>query len=255
MSGETHFVGSALPRPSLRTALAAPVRLQTYRNLLYLALAFPLGLCYFVVLSVGLSLGGALVVTVVGIPLLLVVLAVATGLASVERRLTALLLGVSISSPTRPADGSLVDRAKRLVVDVGTWKAVVYLGSKLFIGVTALVLITSLLVTAVTMLFVPFVYDRPGVFVGVATDGPATLHPSLFLGWNDLLVGAQAVFTFTSWRVTSLPEATGVAALGVLLGVVSLNLLNGLAWLSARYTEFMLGGDADRGDAGADAAV
>jgi len=236
--------------PHVRSVLGVPFRLQTYRNLLYLALAFPLGIVYFVLLSVGLSLGVVLAITVVGIPLLLVVLALATGLAAVERELTALLLGVDIESSGSPvleptaADstlGSLLERAKLLVTDLGTWKAVVYLGSKLFVGVASFTLIMTLLTTSVSMLVVPFVYDQPGVYVGFVTDAPIRLHPSLYVAWRQLLVGVETVVHVGSWQVTTLSQALAVAAVGVGLGVVSLHILNGLARVSAWYTRYMLG--------------
>ncbi|MFC6976157.1 hypothetical protein ACFQL1_18055 [Halomicroarcula sp. GCM10025709] len=40
-----------------RRFVGAPVRLQTYRNLLYLLLAFPAGFVYVFVVSFGVSLG------------------------------------------------------------------------------------------------------------------------------------------------------------------------------------------------------
>ncbi|WP_135853081.1 sensor domain-containing protein [Halorussus salinus] len=220
-----------------------PFRLQTYRNLLYLALAFPLGLAYFIFLLVGLSLGVGLAITVVGIPILLAVLAISTGLASVEREIATVLLGVEVESPgwVVTDEGTIIDRAKRLVTDLGTWKALAYLGSKLVIGITAFVAVTTLLVTAVSMLAVPLVYDQPGVYVGLVTDAPIQFHPSLYVVWRNLLVGVETVVNIESWQVRTLPAALGVAGFGLLLGIVSLHLLNGLARFSAWYTKFMLG--------------
>lgn len=43
-------------RHPLARFLAAPLEARSYTNLLYLALAFPLGLSYFIFLAVGLSL-------------------------------------------------------------------------------------------------------------------------------------------------------------------------------------------------------
>ncbi|UPV74892.1 sensor domain-containing protein [Halorussus limi] len=237
---------SERPASRLWAVLGVPFRLQTYRNLLYLVLAFPLGLAYFVFLSVGLSLGVGLAVTVVGIPILLAVLAISTGLASVEREMATLLLGVDVESPgwVVTESGPITERAKRLVTDLGTWKALVYLGSKLVIGVAAFVTVTTLLVTSVSLLAVPLVYDHPGVYVGIVTDAPIQLHPSLYVVWRNLLVGVETVVEIGSWQVTTLPAALGVAGLGVLLGVASLHLLNGLARFSAWYTKLMLGANA-----------
>ena len=233
-------------RPTLRSVVSAPLRGQTYRNLLYLTLAFPLGLLYFTVLSIGLPVGVALAFVVIGVPIVLAVLAVATGFASVERKLTTLLLGIDIDPPSDSPfalddDRSATERAKALVVGVGTWKAVVYLASKAVLGVVSFTAITSLLVTAVTMAMVPFVYDKPGVYVGLVLDAPATIHPAITYAWHDLLVGARTAVEITSWQVTTLPEALGVAFLGVCLVVLALNALNLLAWASGRYAQFMLG--------------
>jgi hypothetical protein len=232
----------------VRTVFGVPFRLQTYRNLLYLALAAPLGLAYFVFLSVGLSLGVGLAITVVGIPLLLLVLAVSTGLASIERAIATFLLGVEVESPgwVVTERGSILERAKRLVTDLGTWKAVVYLGTKLFIGVAAFVAVTTLLVTAVSMLTVPLVYDQPGVYVGIVTDAPIRFHPSLYVAWRHLLVGVETVIHVGTWQIQTLSEALAVAGFGVLLGVASLHLLNAMARFSAWYTKLMLGDGAER---------
>jgi len=229
---------------SLRSVFGVPLRLQTYRNLLYLLLAFPLGLVYFLFLSIGLSVGVGLAIVVVGIPILLAVLAVSTGLATVERELATLLLGVRIETTSEPTPDSLVERAKRLVTDVGTWTALVYLGSKFVIGVVSFVVVTTLLVTATSLLAVPFVYQQPGVYVGIVTDAPIELHPSLYVAWREILVGVETVVSVGSWQVTTLPQALAVAGSGVLLGVASLHLLNGLARFSGWYTKLMLGSSA-----------
>jgi hypothetical protein len=44
---------------------------QTYKNVLYLFLAFPLGIAYFVFLSIGFALGLGLSVLVIGLGILL----------------------------------------------------------------------------------------------------------------------------------------------------------------------------------------
>ncbi|NHN59681.1 MULTISPECIES: sensor domain-containing protein [Halorussus] len=252
MSTDQHARRRTGPTGALRAVFGVPFRLQTYRNLLYLALAFPLGLLYFVFLSVGLSLGVALAVVVVGIPILLAVLAIATGIASVERELATLLLGVDIETP--PDDepwsvptsaGSVLERARSLVTDLETWKALVYLGTKLFLGIASFVVVTTMLVTAVSLLAVPLVYDQPGVYVGVVTDAPLRLHPSLYVVWHDLLVGVETVVHVGSWQVRTLPAALAVAAFGAALGVASLHLLNGLARFSAWYAKAMLGTGVD----------
>ena len=63
----------------------AVLRGQTWLNLAYLLLAFPTGLVYFIVLVVGISLGVALAILVVGLGILLATLAAWRGMAAVEQ--------------------------------------------------------------------------------------------------------------------------------------------------------------------------
>src|SRR6478736_1122150 len=65
----------------------APFRLRTYANLLYLWLAFPLGLFYFVTLITGFSLGLGLLIVWVGLLVLLVMMLVVWALGGFERTL------------------------------------------------------------------------------------------------------------------------------------------------------------------------
>jgi hypothetical protein len=229
----------------VRSFLAVPVRRQTYLNLLYLCLSFPLGLAYFAFVALGLSLGVALAVTVVGLPLLAVVVAGALGLAGVERRLTALLLGVEMGPGARLSGASTRERLLSLATNHGTWTALVYLPTKLVFGVAAFVLVTTGLVTGTSLLFVPFYYDQPGVYVGVVTDGPTTFAPALTLGWNRLLVRVETAFSVGSWQVETLGQALAVAGVGALVVLVSLHLLNALARLSGWYARLMLGDSYD----------
>ncbi len=48
---------------------------QSYINIFYLLLAFPLGIAYFVFLVTGISVGASLIIIWVGVPILALVLA------------------------------------------------------------------------------------------------------------------------------------------------------------------------------------
>ena len=65
-----------LQRSLLGNIFGVFIQLQTYLNILYLLLAFPLGLGYFVFLVTGLALGLGLFITWFGIVILLLVLGV-----------------------------------------------------------------------------------------------------------------------------------------------------------------------------------
>lgn len=228
-------------RTLFRSFVAAPARPQTYLNLLYLSLAFPLGLLYTVLVSVGVSVGAGLAIVIVGVPVFVLVFAVALGFVGVERWLTELLLGVELGEHTHLDGDSLRGRVTSLVTDLGTWKALVYLPTKLVIGVAAFIGVTTGLTTGVSMLLVPLYYDAPGVYVGMVTSRPVELHPALYVGWNRLLVGFETAISIGSWEVTTLSEALVVAAVGAALCLITLNLLNLLARGASWYAEVMLG--------------
>ena len=87
--------------------LCAPIEPRSYANLLFLAMAFPLGLAYFIFLVVGLSLGVGLLIIWVGIPILALVLAGSWLLAAMERQLAIHLLGAEVP-PMKPQSPDVV---------------------------------------------------------------------------------------------------------------------------------------------------
>jgi len=161
-----------------------------------------------------------------------------------EVRGEGLLLGVELAPPAwRFLDRTgLRDRALGLVVDPAVWLGVLFLATKLAVGVGAFTLLMTLLVPSLALVATPLYYDTPGVRVGVFLPADVTREVSLYVPWNELLVGVSFVVRLTSWQVTALPGALAMAALGVLALVLSLNVLNGVAWLCGRWAELLLGG-------------
>jgi len=227
------------PTDALRHVIGAPFRGETYRNLLYLALAFPLGLGYFVGLVTGGALGIGLLITLVGLPILLVTLSATTLAAGLEAWLATRLVGVEASVPAvlrestldegfvLPGDG-FFDAVRRLLTAPSTWTSVLLVLSKFAFGIVSFVaLVTSGAVTA-TMVAAPLVYDSATVNLGLT--GGAT----------------AGTYRVGSWVVDTLPEALVVAAGGLVVAVLALNLLNLLAGVQARYTAALLRVDAER---------
>ena len=104
------------------------VKPQTWRNVAYLLLAFPLGIFYFVFLVTGLSLGVGLFITLLGIPILVGVLASAYGMGEFERLITNMMLDQDTQPSHRLAvSGGLWEKVKALVGSSETWKRVFYL--------------------------------------------------------------------------------------------------------------------------------
>ena len=113
-------VPSAQPRRSWVESLFGVIaRLQTWKNMAYLALAFPLGLFYFVFLVVGLALGVGLVIIWVGLPILAVVVLAWWAFAGFERLQAEHLLGVPTTGRLAPWEGdeSWWQRVKRHLGD------------------------------------------------------------------------------------------------------------------------------------------
>ena len=189
---------------------------QTWRNIGYLLLAFPLGIFYFVFLVTGLSLGLGLFITLLGIPVLVGVLAAAYGLGDFERTLTNLLLDQDTPPAHRlEVPGGLWPKIKALVGSSETWKRIWYLFIEFFFGTFSFVLVT---VTAsmFALIISPFAFERSWWLDG--------------FDWLDNV-----------WVIDTLGEAIIVAVVAVLIGFVLLHVLNGVAKVWGEFAKAMLG--------------
>ncbi len=132
---------------------------QTYRNIFYLLLSFPLGLIYFVFLVVFLSLGLGTLIIWIGAFILLMTFMAVRGFTAMERHLTVSMLRTSIPdrrprySPAPPTHQSTFDRAKRLVFSRESWAGIVYLMVKFPLGVVSFVLTVALLPVSIALMF------------------------------------------------------------------------------------------------------
>lgn len=198
----------------------APIRLRTYTNLLFLALAFPMGLFYFIFLAVGLALGFGLTIVWIGIPILALVFAGSWGMSALERRLAIGLLGAEVPPMAPPPSAAALGFWQRLNAFLSnpvTWKGMTYLLVKFPLGiVTFVALVTSASVSTGLML-VPVLWPFADMSLDFdVVDGvfmePATFGGALFIG-----------------------------LVGVVFFLVSLNLLNGLAWIWRQLATAMLG--------------
>jgi len=231
----------ALPT-GVRQFLLAPVRPQTYRNLCYLLVGFPTGLVYVVWASAGLGLGLGLLPVVVGVAVLGAVLSLGLLAASFERWLAGVLVGADPAPRTSLSGASRRERLVGLATDWRTWSPIVALPLRFVAGTAALVIPVALLSTGINMLMLPLFYDQPGVYVGLPSNRPVELHPALFIGWNNLLVGFETVVSVGFWRIETLAAALVVAVLGALVCLLALGTANWLARASAWVTVRLVGG-------------
>ena len=199
------------PTTSPLRHLAIAWRAQTWRNVLYLLLALPLGAVYFAVLVAGLAAGAGLAVVVVGLGVLALTMYAWRGMAALERALARTLLRVRIHPPADRDRGlPWRNRAELWVRDPVTWKSLVFLLSKLPMGIVAYSLIA-------------------------------------FLGFSSLVLAvAPAIVAFTpviffGWEMETPAQALPFVPLGLVACLVSLHLFNGLAWLYAVFARVMLG--------------
>src|SRR5690348_10234917 len=139
---------------------------RSYLTALYLLIAFPLGLMYFLVLVLGSMLGAFLTFVLVGLLVLLVVLVAAWLFAILERELAIHLLRVKVPPLALP-DQEILTPWKMLAGHLQratTWRSLAYLLVKLPFGVFATLFALFLIVPCLVGILVP---------VGdLASDGP-----------------------------------------------------------------------------------
>ncbi len=190
---------------------------QTYLNLLYLLLAFPLGLAYLIFFIVGISLGLPLTIILVGIVILGIVALGWWVFATFERLLAIWLLRIDIPPMSKPGskpDGTW-DTFTSLLTNPVTWKSLVYLLLKPIFGVFAIV-----------------------VLVTVGAVSLALLLSPLLFWWNPVTV---ELFGPSVWAIDNLFEAGIALVIGVFFAIISLHILNYLAYVYGLFARTMLG--------------
>ncbi len=198
------------------------IRGKTYLNLVYLLLAFPLGLAYFIFLVVGITTGVPLVIVWVGLFILAAVFAIWYALVAFERQMAIKLLGEDIP-PMNQKDTTGMSLWQKLVVAVKnpvTWKGLVYLFAKFPLGLVSFIVLVTLISLSASLIGAPFYYQY--------------VHPQVNFTVNNALWNPV-------WIIDTLPEALLASAVGLLIGLVSLHVFNGLAWISGKFARLMLG--------------
>jgi hypothetical protein len=201
----------------MRVADVGGLAQRTGLRLLYLLLAFPLGLFYFIFLVTGLSVGGGLVIILWGLPILLGVAVACWWFTKFERWLAIQLLGARIGSMRRRSlDG--LSRTEQLKAHFGnrvTWTGLVYLFATFPFGIAAFVVVATGLSFIATGLAAPVLYS-----------------------FTDLSIGGDA----GNWSIDTLPEALATFALALFVVLpLTVLLVNGMAVAWRAFAELMLG--------------
>jgi hypothetical protein len=179
----------------------------------YLALAFPLGLFYFVFLVVGLALGIGLVIIWVGLPILAVVVLAWWAFAGLERLQAEHLLGVPTAGRLAPweGDASWWQRVKRHLGDARTWKDLAFLFVKFPLGVVSLVVVAVVVALPAALISAPLYYRYADLTINGAH------HHGIDLG---------------AWHIDTLPKALLLVPIGIVVLIAGLHLANVFARFS-----------------------
>ncbi len=184
---------------------------QSYLNLVYLLLAFPLGLAYFIFLVTGFSLGFGLLIVWVGFLVLVGVMGLSWVLTLFERQLAISLLRIEIPPLTKPASSgeTIFQQLKAHLSNPVTWKGIIFLFLKFPIGVAAFVATITLISLSFGLLLAPLTFP-----------------------WWHLNVGF--------WQINSLPGAMVAFVAGLVVAPLSLHAMNILAGWIGQLTRWLL---------------
>jgi signal transduction histidine kinase len=133
---------------------------RTYRRILYLLLALPLGVAEFTFLVTAISFGFGTAVTLIGIPVLIGTVYAWRWLAELERRLIRALVGIEIPSPYRPdpVGARWWRRLTARLADPATWKDLAFLLLQLPLGIVSFTVTVAVLALGLGTLLEPLYY-------------------------------------------------------------------------------------------------
>jgi signal transduction histidine kinase len=177
-------------------------------DIVFLLLSGVLGIVWFVVTVVGLSVGGALSIVGVGIPILAATIGALVWGAHLERSRIRVFLGIDIPSPYRdlPRDGGWFKRGWRMLRTQALWRDVAYL---------LLLFPLGLLELTVALIPIQFLITPLIAFLG----------------------GTSSIMW---WQVNSFPEALVALAIGLILLVPLSIVINLLAMLHGEMASRLL---------------
>ena len=195
----------------LQTYFGVLTKKETYLNLVFLLLAFPLGLIYFISLVVGFSVGISLLIIWVGF-FILVLLFPAIWYAIAFERIQAIHLLKNIPPMAKPsvADQRMIDKIKAFFTNPVTWKGLLYLFLKFPIGIIQFTILVTGLSVTLGFLAAPFIFP----FVEI---------------------------NFGLWVVDSFSEAIGLFVVGILLFPAILHFFNLICKINGKFAKLMLG--------------
>ena len=204
-------------------------------TLLYLLLSLPLGVIYFTVVVTGLAVSAGTLVIWIGIPILLIVLLLARGMAEIERQLIGRLLRRPL--PTRSSSSlpkrTFLQRLGAMLRDPGTWMTLLYMLLKLPLGIVSFVLAVTLPVVALALTALPLAY-LVNLYVNSILQHNGVDASSILIPYFIEIHGGA--FDLTMFLRTFL-----LVPIGVAIWFIAYFLLQGLASVSRELAYALLG--------------
>jgi hypothetical protein len=169
----------------------------------YLVGGLPVGIAAFSLIVTGLALAAGLAITLVGVPILLLTLVTARGIAELERRRAAPALGSRIHGRERELAGSLWERTKAVATDPASWRDTAWSLLLMPVGVAGFTV-------AVTLWSVALGFVTSPLYVWATDDNDLPFFNDPSLGYSVLrvLVGI-ALIPVAAWG--SRAVAAGIA--------------------------------------------
>ena len=205
---------------------------QTYVNLLYLLVSFPLGIFY--VLFLLLALGSIINTSVIfGIPVLLLIIFVWWRLAKFERNLAIRWLHVEIGPMGAPLKEGLNrwERFRAHLTNAVTWKSLAYLFLRFPIGIISFVIIIYLFLVTLEFTALSLIIGLlviPFMFLFRAIPGRRRQSEEARTSGEEVSV---------NWgRICLLLSLTGFG-----VGLIALYVINAMAYVSGQFARAMLG--------------
>jgi hypothetical protein len=198
------------------------VAARTWKETASLLVALPIGAFWATAVITGLSVSVGLLVTLLGLPLLVAVIAFGRVIGATERSMARVLLDTDVTAPAAvDRTGSVWARGRRMMRDGPGWRGLAYGALALPVGVLTF---TAAVVTW-TVAGALAAFPVYGAFISGSDldDVPEVLEPLVY-GWGR--VGATI----------------GIAAVGVLLLALAPRIIHRLADLRRRVVRHWLAG-------------
>ena len=189
---------------------------RTYLRAVHLLAMFPLGLAYFIGLVVALSVGGALIWTIVGPVLLIITLFLSRWAGDAEAWVVRRVAQIELRRPPTAIEAGQSARSQvwTRLIDPTTWTGLVYLFVQFPVGIAAFV----------------------GLVVAGAVTGAFVSAPAVVA-----LSSSQPDFGVNSPQINTVPEALVLVPLGLILFLATVHLVNLASALHASWARLMLG--------------